>query len=139
MAAHWEHFEHKADIGIRGYGATPAEAFAQCALALNAVITEPMLIVPREPVGLTCMAPDLETLLLDWLNSLLLEMSLRKMLFSRFEVRITDGQLVATAWGETVEPVRHQPAVEVKAATYHALAVRQLADGAWLAQCVVDV
>ena len=139
MAAHWEHFEHKADIGIRGYGATPAEAFAQCALALTAVITEPTLIVPREPVGLTCMAPDLETLLLDWLNALLLEMSLRKMLFSRFEVRIADGQLVATAWGETVEPVRHQPAVEVKAATYHALAVRQLADGAWLAQCVVDV
>jgi SHS2 domain-containing protein len=29
--------------------------------------------------------------------------------------------------------------VEVKAATYHALAVRQQPDGTWLAQCVVDV
>ena len=28
----WEHFAHDADIGIRGWGATPAEAFAQAAL-----------------------------------------------------------------------------------------------------------
>jgi SHS2 domain-containing protein len=135
----WEHFEHKADIGIRGYGATPAEAFAQCALALTAVITDPALVEPRVPVAFTCAAPELDALLLEWLGALLLEMDRKKLLFRRFEVRIADGRLTATAWGETVEPDRHQPAVEVKAATYHALAVRQLADGAWLAQCVVDV
>jgi SHS2 domain-containing protein len=127
----WEHFEHKADIGIRGYGATPAEAFAQCALALTAVITDPALVAPRVPVAFACAAPELD--------ALLLEMDRKKLLFSRFEVQIADGRLTAFAWGETVEPDRHQPAVEVKAATYHALAVRRRDDGSWLAQCVVDV
>jgi SHS2 domain-containing protein len=37
-----------------------------------------------------------------------------------------------------VDPVRHEPAVEVKGATYTALRVQQT-DGHWLAQCVVDV
>ena len=139
MSGRWEHFEHKADVGIRGFGAAPAEAFAQCALALTAVITDPAKVASREFVAITCVASDLETLLLEWLNTLLLEMAIRKMLFNRFEVQIADGHLTATACGEPVDSVRHQPAVEVKAATYHALAVRQLDDGSWLAQCVVDV
>ncbi len=37
----WEHFEHGADIGVRGIGPTPASAFEQAALALTAVITDP--------------------------------------------------------------------------------------------------
>ena len=36
--AAWEHFPHDADVGVRGFGATPAEAFAQAALALTAVV-----------------------------------------------------------------------------------------------------
>lgn len=139
METRWEHFEHKADIGIRGFGATPAAAFAQCALALTAVITDPALVAPCTAVTLACAAPELDALLLNFLDALLLEMDLKKMLFSRFEVQIADGKLTATAWGEAVEPARHQPAVEVKAATYNSLAVRQRPDGTWLAQCVVDV
>jgi len=38
-----------------------------------------------------------------------------------------------------VDIARHRPAVEVKGATYTALRVAQEADGAWVAQCVVDV
>jgi protein archease len=35
----WEHFPHDADVGVLGLGATPAEAFAQAAMATTAVIT----------------------------------------------------------------------------------------------------
>jgi len=139
MNARWEHFEHKADIGTRGCGDTPAEAFAQCALALTAAITDLDSVAPREPVTIACAAPELDALLLNFLDTLLLEMDLKKMLFSRFAVQISDGKRTATAWGEPVDVARHQPAVEVKAVTYHALAVRQQGDGSWLAQCVVDV
>ena len=41
MTGHWEHFEHGADIGVRGIAASKEEAFVQAALALSAVITEP--------------------------------------------------------------------------------------------------
>jgi len=135
----WEHFEHGADIGVRGLGRTPAEAFEQAALALTAVLTDPERVRPREAVPVRCEAPDLELLLVDWLNALVYEMATRRMLFGRFAVRIEDGRLEATARGEPVAPARHAPAVEVKGATYTALAVRRRADGCWLAQCVVDV
>ncbi|MGD8842471.1 MAG: archease [Gammaproteobacteria bacterium] len=45
----------------------------------------------------------------------------------------------ATAWGESIDTPRHQPAAEVKGATYTALSVHQDATGRWVAQCVVDV
>ncbi|HXH04780.1 MAG TPA: archease [Candidatus Competibacteraceae bacterium] len=139
MSDRWEHFQHEADVGVRGIGATPAAAFAQAALALTAVITDPQRVEAREAVTIRCGAPDPELLLADWLNALVYEMATRRMLFSRFEVHIAGDTLEATAWGEPVDVARHQPAVEVKGATYTALEVARLADGSWRAQCVVDV
>jgi SHS2 domain-containing protein len=138
-AARWEHFPHDADIGIRGYGDCAAEAFAQAALALSAVITDPATIAPQTAVDITVNAPDQELLLVDWLNALVYEMAVHHRLFSRFDVAIEGTALQARAWGEAVDPARHQPAVEVKGATYTELRVARLADGTWLAQCVVDV
>ncbi len=135
----WEHFSHEADIGVRGIGASQAEAFEQAAVALTAVTADPDTVRPEESVEITCQAPDSELLFADWLNALIAESSIRKMLWSRFEVRIEGHCLRATVWGEKAEPVRHHPAVEVKGATYTELRVRQDPAGAWLAQCVVDV
>jgi len=137
--ARWEHFPHDADMGIRGYGASIGEAFAQTALALSAVITDPATIEPQTPVDIKAMAPDQELLLVDWLNALIYEMATHKWLFNRFDVRIEDTRLEARAWGERVDVARHKPAVEVKGATYTELRVARLDDGSWLAQCVVDV
>ena len=78
-------------------------------------------------------------LLVDFLNALILEMAKRHMLFSRFHVTINGERLTATAQGETVDIIRHQPAVEIKGATYTELAVKRLNNEEWLAQCVVDV
>ena len=86
-----------------------------------------------------CEAPDEELLLADWLNALVYEMATRKLLFSRFEVHIDGTRLKATAWGEAADRARHQPAVEVKGATYTALRVTRTETGEWVAQCVVDV
>jgi SHS2 domain-containing protein len=134
----WEHFEHKADMGVRGFGATKAEAFEQAAIALTAVITDPASVAPAEPVAVECDAPDDELLFAEWLNHLVYEMATRRMLFSRFEVRIDGSRLAATAWGEPVDVERHRPAVEIKGATYTALRVAQEPSG-WVAQTVVDV
>ncbi len=135
----WEHFPHGADIGVRGIGASKEEAFEQAALALTAVLTDPHTVAPTEAVEVSCGAPDDEMLLVDWLNGLIYEMATRHLLFSRFAVHIVGLSLQATAWGEAIDVSRHQPAVEVKGATYTALVVKQDANGAWLAQCVVDV
>lgn len=138
-AACWEHFQHVADIGVRGLAPTPAGAFEQAAMAMSAVITDPASIRPRECVEVACEAPDLELLLADWLNSILYEMATRHMLFGRFEVTLRDATLTGRLWGEPIAVARHRPAVEIKGATYTCLAVAQQPDGLWVAQCVVDV
>lgn len=135
----WEHFDHGADIGVRGYGPTPAAAFEQAALALTAVITGPDTVMARETVPIVCESDNDELLLVAWLNAIVSEMSARRMLFGRFHVDLQGGRLSATASGEPLSVRRHQPAVEVKGATYTALRVARTADGGWLAQTVVDV
>lgn len=137
--ARWEHFPHVADVGIRGIGATREAAFAQAAVALTAVVTDPAGVVPRDAVELAAEGPDDELLLLSWLDAIIYAMTTRHMLFSRYEVAFVPGGARGRAWGEAVDVTRHQPVVEVKAATFAELAVRRLPDGCWLAQCVVDV
>lgn len=138
MAARWEHFAHGADIGVRGIGPTKAQAFEQAALALTAVIVDPKAVARRETVTISCSAPDDELLLAEWLNQLVYEMAVRRMLFSEFSVALVEGKLIAQARGERIEVGRHHPAVEVKGATYTELRVAR-ASGEWLAQTVVDV
>lgn len=135
---HWEHFQHGADIGIRGYGTTLAEAFEQAALALTAVICQPDEIEPHEEVSIQCSSDDIEILFVDWIDAVVYEIATRRMLFSRFEVHIDKQQLDAKIYGESIDIPRHSPAVEVKGATLTALAVKKSSE-LWCAQCVVDV
>lgn len=139
VSTYWEHFPHDADMGVRGIGNSKEEAFEQAAIAMSAVITDLAKISALERVEIACTAPDDELLLVDWLNSLVYEMATRKFLFGRFEVHIKEHELVASVWGEPMDTAKHQPAVEIKGATYTALRVAQENNGAWIAQCVVDV
>lgn len=134
----WEHFPHGADIGVRGYGRSLDEAFANAALALTAVITDPADVQPRIDVPIHVESPDLDLLFFDWINELIYAMAHRNMLFGRFRVHVAGLSLSAVAQGELVDRDRHQPAVEIKGASFTELKVKQL-DGCWVAQCVVDV
>jgi SHS2 domain-containing protein len=136
--AWWEHFPHAADVGVRGFGQTPAQAFEQAAEALTAVVTSAE-VRPAASVAVSCQAPDLELLFVEWLNAIIYEMAVRKMLFSRFAVTIDGPRLTGKLWGEAVDVARHAPACEPKGATYTALKVAQDARGVWSAACIVDV
>jgi SHS2 domain-containing protein len=139
----WEHFPHGADIGVRGIGASMSEAFTQTALALTAAVTDPASVRDEDRTNIGCEAPDAALLLVDWLNAIVYEMATARRLFGRFDVAIAEGPdglvLTGAAYGEPVDRARHQPAVEVKGATHTALGVERRDDGAWIAQCVVDV
>lgn len=138
MLERWEHYEHDADVGVRGFGDTKAKAFEQCALAVTAAVADVRKVWALDQITLHCEAPDDELLLAGWLNALIYEMATRRMLFSKFHVRLGDGKLSADAWGEAVDPARHYPAVEVKGATFTTLRVARHEDG-WVAQTVIDV
>ena len=134
----FETFEHEADIGIRGFGNTIEEAFENVALALYSVMVNVNKVKQREKKSLVASAPNIELLLVEWLNSLLSLSDVERIVFSKFEVAIEGLSLKGTAWGESLDHVRHEPKVEVKGATYHMLSVKKKG-GMYVAQCVVDV
>lgn len=134
----WEHFPHGADIGVRGIGASLAQAFAHAARAMTAAVVDLDSVHPEVPVEIRCTGASAEDLFYAWLNAVIFEMATRRMVFGRFAVEIEGHSLRATAWGERVSVERHEPAVEIKGATFTALSVRREGDE-WVAQCVVDV
>ena len=136
---HWEHFEHDADIGIRGIAPTLEQAFEQAAVAMTAVVTDPLRVSDSKAVDMQCEASDTELLLVNWINELVYAMAVKGLLFKRYQVIINNGKLSATAFGEAVNRQKHHPAVEIKGTTFTDLRVYQQTDGAWVAQCIVDV
>jgi len=136
--ARWEHYPHDADVGVHGFGTTATEAFEQAALALTAVVTHAE-VKPDELVEVSCQAPDLELLFVEWLNAIIYEMAVRHMLFGRFSATIQGDKLQGKLWGEPVDVERHAPACEPKGATYTTLKVAQGTNGIWSAACIVDV
>jgi SHS2 domain-containing protein len=139
-----EQFEHGADIGVRGRGATPGEAFAGAAAALTSLwAMDPASVRPLVRETFMCEAEDLDRLLVAFLDELIYVFASRRLLFARLDVEIEappggPARLVAWGAGEAFDPARHESTVEPKGATLTSLEVRRNGDG-WLAQCVVDV
>jgi SHS2 domain-containing protein len=140
----FEHFEHGADVGVRGFGATAGEAFEGAALSLFSLLAEGGAAVrPEVEERIEVEAPGLEELLVAFLNELISIADTKGLVFGDFRVEIRGGgcepfRLAARAGGEPFDPARHEFTVQPKGATYTGLRVAQ--EGSrWVAQCVVDV
>ena len=135
----YETFEHTADLGLRVRAPDLDTLFTEAARALFSVIVEDLATVqPLEPVEVILEVPQREYLLCDWLKELLYHFDARHLLFSRFEVRVDEGGLTGTAWGEPLDRARHVLDHEVKAITYHGLRVEETPAG-WEAEVIVDI
>lgn len=137
--AYWEHYSHPADMGVRGFGKTKGEAFEQAAMALTAIVADLRKIEPAEQIEIVCEQDDEQMLFAGWLNAVIYEMATRKMLFGKFEVTIDGERLKAKLAGEKIDIKKHQPTIEVKAATFMDLEVKKTENGLWKAQCIVDI
>ncbi|MCE5339882.1 MAG: archease [Planctomycetaceae bacterium] len=134
----WEHFAHQSDIGIRAQADSLGGAFEDAAVGLTAIVTDPSAVIPAQSVNIECLGEDEEDLFFKWMSKIIFEMDVRKMLFSKYEVKIDSLKLSAVAWGEKVNFGRHSPAVESKAVTLNQLCVKN-ENGKWICQCVIDV
>jgi SHS2 domain-containing protein len=135
----YETFDHTADLGLRIRAADLDTLFAEAARALFAVLVEDLnTVAPVQQLEVTIVGDDREYLLFDWLKELLYHFDAEHLLFSRFEVRVSETGLQGVVWGEPLDRARHELAHEVKAITYHGLRVEQTPDG-WLAEVIVDI
>ena len=137
----YETFEHGADVGIRGWGASLGEAFAQGARAMFSLMCDDIAQVsPASSVKVAIAASEPDLMFLIWLNQLLAESDLEGILFCDFQLSLTDqGRLEALVSGEPFADLHTDRGIEVKGATFTELQVHELKDGSWVAQCVVDV
>lgn len=120
----YELLEHTADVGIRAYGETLAEAFAHAAKGLFDIMTDNSEIRPVQKIEVSLpAAPSIEQLLVDWLSELVFLNGARNLVFGRFDVKITGTALQATVYGDEYDVKRYRMGTEVKAVTYHMLEV----------------
>ncbi len=122
---HYELIEHTADVGVKAYGKTVAEAFEHAAEAMFDIITDTSTIQSVGQYDIELEAPDHEQLLVDWLSKLLFLNDAEDLVFGKFEVTITGTRLSARVFGEKYNTKKHKMGVEIKAVTYHILQVNE--------------
>jgi len=131
------YFEHDADVGIIGRGATVEQAFEAAAQAVFSIVTNLDLVQPSSTLTLEFEEADPELALVTWLNLLLGKAHEQGMIFSRFHVQRHGNIWRAEALGEKWHTGLER-GVEVKGATLTMLSVKQTG-AMWEVRCIVDV
>jgi SHS2 domain-containing protein len=121
----YELIEHTADVGVKAYGKTVAEAFEHAAEAMFDIITDESTIDSIGEYDILLEAPDHEQLLIDWLSKLLFLNGAENLVFGKFVVTITGNRLSARVFGEKYNTKKHKMGVEIKAVTYHMVQVNE--------------
>ena len=138
IAGH-EQFEVEADVGIRAWGPTRAEAFAQAALGVLALVADPATVAPREAREVRAQADGPETLLAAWIDECLYVHEIEAFVVSRVEVTACSDTVVhGRLHGEPLDAGRHRLGTVVKAATLHGVSV-QVREGRHEVEIIVDV
>ncbi len=124
MDKDFEIVNHMADVGVIAYGANINQAFANAAKALFSLIAELDNVEEVLHRDIELLAPDQESLLVDWLNELIYLFDTENIIFKRFDIiELNDTQLKARSYGEKVDSLKHILKIGIKAATYHMLKV----------------
>jgi SHS2 domain-containing protein len=121
----YELIEHTADVGVKAYGKTVAEAFEHAAKAMFDIITDSSMIDAVGQYDIELESTDRELLLVDWLSKLLFLNGAKNLVFGKFEVTLEKNHLVAHVYGEEYSLKKHKMGVEIKAVTYHMLEVHE--------------
>jgi SHS2 domain-containing protein len=123
--------EHPADVGIEAWGPTLASAFEQSALGLMSLMFDPATVLPDRSREVRVTAADQEQLLVRWLSELLFLVDGEGFLPATCTIITLDPHhLLAVCRGDDLGLVNYFPRSEVKAITYHQLAVHSGPGGA---------
>ena len=136
----FEDFEHTADLGLHIYGRDLGELLETACAALCAQLTDPESVRLTDSVELAIDAPAEDELLRSWLAELLLLFNDRHWLAREAEIGYLEKcSLRAVIRGEKYDPERHEILSELKAVTWHRLAVEIQDDGSLRGTVVFDI
>ena len=130
------------DLSFVAHGETLEALFGAAAEALlAATLANPADVAGRECEPIRLVEPDLELLLLGFLNELVFLRDARGLLLHAGPLQIEhDGEarLEGELRGERIDRARHHLEADVKAATAHGLSVERSGAG-WRASVTLDV
>jgi len=131
----YEEVEHTADASIRAYGRDLPELFVNAAYGMFDLLADVEKSYPTIEREVSLEAPDLETLLVDWLGELLYLREAHGEVYEEFEISaLSPTELRAVAKGGK----RFAPRMDIKAVTYHDLKIEKTEEG-YVATIVFDV
>ena len=139
MDPSYELFDHTADIGIRVFAATPAELLQPATEGLYAAVGELVPTGKAETVSVDLTGDDDAVLLRDYLTEVLMWMECDGRMVVALNVEeFTAQRLAVTSETQSIDEERSSLDREVKAITYHGLAIERVAEG-YRATIIVDI
>jgi SHS2 domain-containing protein len=137
----YRELEHTGDLAIEVTAATREELFAHSLVAMARLMVEEDGIAAAERREIRCDAGDDADMIRDLLAAALNLFLIDGFIWRQAEVKIQNGAVIAAVTavltGEQYDSRRHQLLEEIKAVTYHRLAVEKIAD-TWRATIVFD-
>jgi SHS2 domain-containing protein len=125
VASGFQEQPHTADWALDVWAPDLAGLLRQAAVGMYALMQARLQAEPRETYRFEIAALDRETLLVTFLSELLYFMQRDDVAFDQFDLVQVGERLLAKVEGAPIESI----AKEIKAVTYHNLAVRETARG----------
>ena len=132
--------EATADLAVRSNGTTLEEAFVNMALGMENAMTSLEQVEPKVEKEFKVDGRDLGELLYNFLEEFLFMKDTENLVFSKVTVEFSDDRtkLKARCWGESFDPTRHEPKIDVKAVTYSLMEIQKERNH-WSIRTVFDI
>jgi len=135
----YEVFEHTADVGLHAFGRTISELFIHAAQGMESLMVAPEQVRVQVSREIAVTGHDEVSLLIAWLNELIVLFDTEYLLLRQFEIdEISGTYLKGRASGEPYDAQRHDIGSAIKAVTWHEAAV-ELTDEGYKARIIFDI
>jgi SHS2 domain-containing protein len=132
-------FDHTADLGLEIYGADAAELFENAVRAVFDMMIDCATVDRVETRHFAVEGSDWEDLLVNFLREMLFWFNGEGFVPGACVIsEIDDHHAAGHVAGEPFNPEKHPVSMEIKAVTYHGIAVRRTGHG-WEGRVIFDV
>ncbi len=140
MKARFIEIDHSGDVGIEARGSDAAAALENVTRGLFSLMVRDVdKVAPRVERTIAVDASDDGDMVVDWLSEVITAASTRGEVYRTVEIRRTGPHSVrGVLRGEPIDEARHALRFEVKAATYHGLAIESR-DGGCRIRVIFDL
>ncbi len=134
----YEQIDISGDVGLRIWGKTLEELFANASEGMYELMTDTSGIKEKEKKEISLNSVSTESLFVKWLNELVFLFDAYGFIGKKVLINIQDNTLAATVSGGAFDTVVHESRLLIKAATYHGLSMKKIGSR-WEAEVIFDI